>query len=246
MNIRLGHFVLKLSIIPTIAFLGLLYLLISLGFWQLGRSDQKKALLDQQSQRSKDKIIRLTWESANEGEKLRYREAKVSGKYDRKHQFLVDNQVVEGKAGYFVMTPLKLGDSNKAILVNRGWVPANEDRSALPDISIDVEDAVIKGRINYFPSVGFKLEGAEIPADGWPSVVQVVDHTVLQKKLGYSLFPYQVELGKDQEKGYRREWRSAVSITPEKHKAYAFQWFGLAVTLVILFFWVSSKKKLDE
>lgn len=246
MNIRLGHFVFRLSIIPAIAFLGLLYLLISLGFWQLGRSDQKKALLEQQSQRSQDKIIDLTWDAAHEREELRYREAKVSGKYDPKHQFLIDNQVVEGKVGYFVMTPLKLGDSNKAVLVNRGWVPADKDRSALPDISIQVEEAVIKGRINYFPSVGFKLDGAEIPTEGWPSVVQVVDHSVLQKKLGYELFPYQLELGNDQENGFRREWRNAVLITPEKHKAYAFQWFGLAVTLVILFFWASSKKKLDE
>lgn len=246
MKIRLGHYVFTLSIIPAMVFIGLLYLLISLGFWQLGRADQKITLIDQQSRRSKDKIIDLTWEAANEGDELRYRNARVFGKYDQNRQFLIDNQVVEGKAGYFVMTPLLLEGSNIAILVNRGWVPLNDNRSTLPDISIQVKEAVIEGRINYFPSVGFKLKGAEIPADGWPSVVQVVDHTVLQEKLGYTLFPYQLELDKDQENGFRREWRNAVTVTPEKHKAYAFQWFGLAVTWVILFFWVSSKKKLDE
>lgn len=246
MNIRLGNYDFTLSIIPTVVFLGLLYLLISLGYWQLGRSDEKKVLLEQQSQRSRDKIVQLTREAEGEAEKLRYREAWVSGKYDREHQFLIDNQVVEGKAGFFVMTPLILDSSNKAILVNRGWIPVNKDRSVLPNVSFDVEEAMITGRINYFPSVGFKLKGAEIPTDGWPSVVQIIDKAVLEKRLGYSLFPFQLQLGKDQENGFWREWRTAVAITPEKHKAYAFQWFGLAVTLVILFFWVSSKKKLNE
>ena len=246
MNIQLGAFVFRLSIIPVVVILCLLYLLISLGMWQLDRSDEKKALLDQQSQRSKDKIVQLTLHSAGRAEELRYREVKASGKYDRDHQFLIDNQVVEGKAGYFVMTPFLLSDSSWAVLVNRGWVPVNQDRSILPEVFFDVDDTSITGRINNFPSVGYKLKGAEIPTDGWPSVVQVIDKALLEKRLGYPLFPFQVQLGKDQKNGYWREWRSRVTMTPEKHKAYAFQWFGLAITLVILIIWFNSKKKLNE
>lgn len=203
-------------------------------------------MLDQQSQRSKDKIVYLTLHSADKTEELRYREVKALGNYDQNHQFLIDNQVVEGKAGYFVITPFILNGSNKAVLVNRGWVLLNQDRSILPEISFNDDDTSISGRINNFPSVGYKLKGAEIPTDGWPSVVQVIDKAVLEKRLGYPLFPFQVQLGKDQANGYWREWRIGVTITPEKHKAYAFQWFGLAITLVILFIWFTSKKKVNE
>jgi surfeit locus 1 family protein len=43
--------------------------------------------------------------------------------------------------------------------------------------------------------------------------------------------------------GYWREWRKNTVIPPEKHIAYAVQWFGLAITLTILFIWFGTKRK---
>jgi len=125
--------------------------------------------------------------------------------------------------------------------VNRGWIPLNQDRSILPDLQINKAEAIITGRINNFPSVGIKLAGAEIPTEGWPSVVQVVDSDVLAKKLGYSLFQFQIELAKELPDGYKREWHTSTIMQPEQHTAYAIQWFALALTLTILFIWYSFK-----
>jgi surfeit locus 1 family protein len=157
------------------------------------------------------------------------------------HQFLIDNQISDGKAGYFVLTPLVLTGETKAVLVNRGWIPLNHDRSVLPNLQINQVSAIITGRINNFPSVGIKLAGAEIPTANWPSVVQVVDSDVLAKKLGYSLFQFQVELDKELPDGFKREWRTSTVMLPEQHTAYAIQWFALALTLTILFIWYSFK-----
>jgi surfeit locus 1 family protein len=144
------------------------------------------------------------------------------------------------------MTPLIIDRSLKAVLVNRGWVPLNQDRSNLPDINIINEQVVIKGRINYFPSVGIKLAGAEIPTAGWPSVLQVIDVSVLSEKLGYSIAAFQVELDKELPEGFKRDWQVTAIMLPEQHVAYAVQWFALAATLTVLFFWYSIKRSKDE
>jgi surfeit locus 1 family protein len=121
----------------------------------------------------------------------------------------------------------------------------NQDRSFLPDVQVKIEQPVVRGRINRFPSVGIKLAGAEIPSEGWPSVLQVVDSEVLAKKLAYSLFPFQIELDKELPEGFKREWQTTTIMLPEQHTAYAIQWFALAITLTILFIWYSFKRN-DE
>jgi len=231
----------KFKLIPTLVYLCVLPVLIALGMWQLDRSEQKQAFLEEQKQAAADEMLHLTAAAENNTKTLRYRKVEAAGRYDAAHQFLVDNQISDGKAGYFVLTPFILTGENKAVLVNRGWIPLNQNRSILPELKIDNAEAVIIGRINSFPSVGIKLAGAEIPSEGWPSIVQVVDSDVLAKKLGYSLFQFQVELGKEQPDGFKREWHTATIMQPEQHTAYAIQWFALALTLTILFIWYSFK-----
>lgn len=142
------------------------------------------------------------------------------------------------------MTPLVLTGMNKAVLVNRGWVPLNKERHILPDIKIKSGAKVtLTGRINNFPVVGMKLAGAEIPSDSWPSVVQLVDINILSTKLGTPLLPFQIELEPALSDGFLRDWKTNSIISPEKHVAYAVQWFGLAATLTILFIRFSRKSK---
>lgn len=234
----------KFKIIPTLAYLCMLSTLLALGMWQLDRSEQKRTLLELQEQAVATETLHLSDLSAamKNTALQRYRQVSVTGHYDVTHQFLIDNQISSGKAGYFVLTPFVLSGDSKAILVNRGWIPLNQDRSILPELQINNPEATIIGRINNFPSVGIKLAGAEIPTEGWPSVVQVVDSAVLAEKLGYLLFQFQLELAKELPDGYKRDWRTSTIMSPEQHTAYAIQWFALALTLTILFIWYSFKK----
>ena len=151
-------------------------------------------------------------------------------------------RISAGKPGYFVLTPFVLQDEAKAVLVNRGWVPLNHDRSVLPEVQLKNQQTKVSGRINRFPSIGIKLAGAEIPTEGWPSVLQVIDTQVLAKKLAYPLFPFQIELDKNLPEGFKREWQTTTIMLPEQHTAYAIQWFALAFTLTLLFIWYSCKR----
>jgi len=217
-----------------------LTILLFLGFWQLDRAEEKRIFL--LKEQSVDPAV-ITLHAVNEvdAESLRYRKVTISGHYDSDHQFLLDNQILDGQVGYFVMTPFIFDDYQqgqyKAVLVNRGWIPLNKDRRILPDLMIDSTKTNLSGRINGFPSVGIRLKGAEIPTQGWPSVAQLVDINILSGKVGYPLLPVQVELNAGAENGYKRHWRKQKIMPPEKHIAYAVQWFGLAITLTILFFW---------
>ncbi len=246
MIIKIGRYSFKLEKAPTLIYLCLLPLLIALGIWQLGRSEEKRLFLEQQEHGlASSEIIQLSTAIGDNADALRYKKVVVTGHYDQAHQFLIDNQISAGKAGYFVLTPFVLQGETKAVLINRGWVPLNQNRSILPDVQLKKEQTVVTGRINRFPSVGIKLAGAEIPSEGWPSVVQVVDSQVLAKKLAYSLFPFQLELDKDLPEGFKREWQTTTVMLPEQHTAYAMQWFALAFTLTILFIWYSNKRN-DE
>lgn len=233
----------QFSWIGLAVYLMLVTLLCSLGFWQLDRAEQKKQILTQQAQALSVASINLNQETISVAEAVRYQNATVIGRYDEAHQFLLDNQIVDGKNGYFVLTPLFLDGQSRAVLVNRGWVALGKDRNLLP--AVDIKDLQVRlaGRINQFPSVGIKLKGAEIPTETWPSVVQVIDSKVLSQKLGYELVDYQIELDPTAAEGYKRKWTMSTPIPPEKHQAYAVQWFGLALTLTALFIWISIKKR---
>ena len=238
-------YLMKFKKAPLIAYLCLLPFLLALGAWQLNRAEEKRALISLQAQRQSSEALLLSATMPDLLEKCLYNQITAVGNYDGSHQFLLDNQVNKGRAGYFVLTPFRLKDEDKAVLVNRGWLPLGQSRLELPDIKVDASEITIAGRINRFPSVGLKLAGAEIPTDSWPAIVQVVNANVLSKQLDYPLFDFQVELDPQAPNGYQRQWQEPHTMTPEKHLAYAVQWFLLAITLTVLFVKYGINKKHD-
>lgn len=245
MTIYLKHYEIKIQAIPMLVFIILLVLLIYLGNWQLSRSYEKQSILQAQQTAIHVKPIELSKLSDAEGSISRYLPVKAIGHYDVTHQFLLENQVLNGKVGYLVLTPFVLNDRSNAVLVNRGWLPAGQNRLILPDVTITTPPTEIEGRINWFPSVGLILAGAEQPSENWPSRVQVVNSRLLSEKLGYPLRNFQIELAENQPNGYQRSWQTSTLMPPEQHKAYAFQWFGLAFALTFLFIRYSIKKRHD-
>ncbi|MFA5982697.1 MAG: SURF1 family protein [Methylococcaceae bacterium] len=226
-----------------LAYVFVLVVLLGLGNWQLARSEQKRVFLDIETQRSNSKSLDLSELLTENLTDLKYKTITLEGHYDQAHQFFLDNQISDAKAGYFVLTPFIIEGLNIAILVNRGWLPLNLDRTKLPEIGMVNLNQSISGRINSFPSVGMKLANVEIPTDNWPSVVQVVNTGILSKKLGYTLFQYQLELDPELPNGFKRVWLKSRIMSPEQHLAYAIQWFGLALTLTIIFLVLNTKKQ---
>ncbi|UZR27424.1 SURF1 family protein [Methylococcus mesophilus] len=227
------HYSFKPAGVAVVGIALALPLFCSLGVWQLNRAAEKRALQAQLASQSGEPPLRLDAPNADI-EPPRYRRVAVKGEYDAGRQFLLDNQIHGGKAGYHVLTPLRLEAADLAVLVNRGWIPAGPDRRRLPDLPIQMSAVELTGVVERFPAVGLKLEGAEVPAPGWPATVQVPEREALERRLGYRLLPYQVLLDQGAAEGYARDWKPA-NVDPDKSTGYAFQWFSFAAIALGLF-----------
>ena len=53
------------------------------------------------------------------------------------------------------------------------------------------------------------------------------------------LYPYSVRLDADSPGALTVDW-PLVNMAPEKHRAYAVQWFCMALALLLIFLWRSS------
>ncbi|MCK5480812.1 MAG: SURF1 family protein [Gammaproteobacteria bacterium] len=242
---RIGAFDFNPGFWPSIVTLALLPFLAGLGIWQLERASWKQGLVDQHAESARQPPLLLQSLLARD-EPLQYRQVTVRGRYDLEHQLLLDNRTFKGHAGYHVLTPLLLGDRENAVLVNRGWVPVGEYRSRLPELPGPAGELMVYASIKLPPEKLFRLDAVEEVHEGWPQVVQQMKLSELEQRLGYSLLPVILLLDPVDEYGFVREWKAVYGVTPGKHRAYALQWFMLALVLLMIYIGVNSKRISDE
>jgi len=211
-------------------------LLLALGAWQLDRAVDKQALFDDFA--AGGEAVALAGDSRGLEELRRYTPVRASGAYLPDRQFLLDNMVEGGQAGYRVLTPLLL-DERRAVLVDRGWVPRDFSASGPPPIGVAESARTVSGLLDRMPRPGIELDTEMAP--GWPKVVQFPTLEELAATLDLELVPGLLLLDAAEPDGYRRDWRPS-DFGPERHVGYAVQWFALAVTLVILYLAWSFRK----
>ena len=229
---RVGPFLFKPAWLPSLFAGGLLALLLWLGMWQLGRAELKAQIQSQYQDASSDLPLRLE-PRPRDLEGLRYHSIQASGSFEQVRQFLLDNRTHDGRAGYHVLTPLRL-DAEFGVIINRGWVPVGPDRAALPDIGAPAGKVFLTGKLFPPPKV-FLLGSSGYQDGGWPLVVQSVEIKEMETLLGYRLLDSLVMMNPERPGGYVREWHPYYGITPSRHRAYAFQWFALGTALVVIY-----------
>lgn len=216
-----------------------------LGFWQLGRADQKQALVDQYATAQKTQV-EIT--PRNAASLPRYQRVEVSGRFDPAHQVLLDNMPSHtGQPGYRVLTPFETQAG--WLLVDRGWLPLGSSRTELPDITVSNDARTITGTIDELPRAGIELKTPPVDASAsWPRVLSFPQQAALEQQLGQKLIPGLLLLDASQPDGYERIWEAHLGFRPERHIGYAVQWFAFAVVAVILFVITSfrTKKATDE
>ena len=155
----------------------------------------------------------------------------MRGSFAAAPQFLLDNMLHDGVAGYHVLTLLRVEGSRRRLLVNRGWVGSGVDRSVLPDVSVDdTEPRTVVGRIERLPRPGLSLgKPKSSPAQNEDlAVVEYPTIEELAERIDQPLFDYQLLLDPAEPNGYARDWR-APGMAPERNIVYAGQWLLLAV-----------------
>jgi surfeit locus 1 family protein len=243
---RIGPFDFRPSLWPSLATLALLPVLVGLGHWQLERAAWKQGLMDVHAARIDEPAQPLQSLLATSGADLEYRHVTAQGVYDLDHQLLLDNRIYRGAAGYHVLTPLHLEGAESGgdwVLVNRGWVPLGESRSQLPAVTGPAERIDLHAMIKLPPAKAFGPEAVEGSGTHWPQVIQRLETGPIGQRLGRPLLPLVLQLDKTDPGGFARDWKPVYGITPDKHRAYAAQWFTLALVLLLIYVGVNTRRR---
>ncbi len=204
---------------------------VSLGQWQWHKAADKTARQAQIDARSREPAVQLA-ASPVDAESLRDRRILVRGRYEPQYQILVDNRVHQERAGYHVITPLRIDGSDMRVLVNRGWIPATPDRH-LPAVETptDTVDLIATAVV---PGTRFFTLAADPATPGWQTLWQNLDLARYRQAVGFPLQPVVLQLDPQSDgAGFVRDWPRADERI-ERHLGYAWQWFGFAAATVAI------------
>ncbi|PTT78344.1 transmembrane cytochrome oxidase [Pelomonas sp. HMWF004] len=202
-----------------------------LGLWQLDRAAQKLALqaaIDAEAARPA-----LANAELSGGDQL-HRRVLLRGHWVAERTVWLDNRPMDGRTGFFVVTPLRLAGRDEAVLVQRGWAPRNQlDRAQLPALTTPTGEVEIMGRLAASPSRLYELgEG------GTGAIRQNLDVASFAAESGLRLLPLTVvqTASAVSDDGLTRHW-PAPELGLHKHYGYAFQWFALCALILVLYVW---------
>jgi cytochrome oxidase assembly protein ShyY1 len=170
---------------------------------------------------------------------------RLRGTFDTTRQLLLDGQVSRGQPGLHVWSMLRLENSKKLVLVDRGWIPLGRDRNRLAHIDTPEGALELVGTWQRLPRPGLRLAANDCNRSQWPRVVQYPAIDELRCLLGPELADGVLWLDAAEAHGYRREWLHG-GIPPERHYGYALQWFALAVAVAIVFLVLSFRRFPDS
>lgn len=225
----------KLSLFTAL----LMPLLLWLGVWQLDREQEKVAMQVHHAARSAAPAVAVQavdWQS----EDLAYVRIVAEGRYDNERSYLLDNRIFRGRAGYEILTPFSTIDGHH-LLINRGWIQAGSTRDDLPQVEVVDGQVQITGSIYVPVEEPFLLSDVqEAHGAGWPRVIQSIRMDEIAAQLGLPMLAHSVRLTAGSPGLEQDNWPT-VNMQPEKHRAYAVQWFTMATALLVMYVYFGFK-----
>lgn len=206
---------------------------LALGFWQLGRGNERQALQAAiESRRSQPPLPGSVLSGGEPLAALLHRPVLLKGRWMPRHTVYLDNRQMQGKPGFYVVTPLQPTGGGPAVLVQRGWVQRNFlERDRVPAIETPEGEVEVLGRIAPPPAKLYDLGGAQAGP-----IRQNLDLDAFAAEVGVALVPASVvEIGPPSQ-NLLRDWPE-VGSAAAKNYGYAVQWWALAALIVILYVW---------
>ena len=220
-----------------------------LGVWQLDRRDQRlarnadlAAKLDLPPLSLNDLAAGLVT-VPDDRDEIRNTRGIASGRYDYEHQLLLVQQVYQDSLGSRLLTPLLLDGSDKAILVDRGWIPADDSNPARwAQYNSDAGAVSISGFVQPSQRIGRPAEvdasqparlewyQADLPAIAAQMPYEILSVYLLQSPdpAGNLTPPLRVD--------------PEIDLSEGPHLGYAIQWFSFAIVAGIVYLRVVSQR----
>lgn len=229
----------------TLATVLLLPTLVSLGFWQLERGDEKAGLIARLEERRLEPPISLLAAMRLPRQDLADRQVVFSATFDQDNYVLLDNRLRNGRFGYDVVAFVSVGGASAGSLVaplNLGWIEGDRSRMTTPSPELPKGEHRVHGRI-YQPSGEAFLLGDNAFPTQRPAVVQQLTLSswagAMQTQFSRAIFPFEVRVLPSDFTAFSADW-AVVNQTPAKHRGYAVQWFTMALALGLAFIFRSS------
>ena len=229
----------------TLATVLLLPTLLSLGFWQLERGDEKAELIARLEERRLEPPMSLAATMRLPTQDLADRQVVFTATFDEDNYVLLDNRLRDGRFGYEVVAFVSVGDASAGALIaplNLGWIEGDRSRMTTPSPQLPVGEHRVHGRIYQSAGEAFLLGDNAFPVQR-PAVVQQLTlarwEESMRETLGRPVFPHEVRALPTEPTAFSAEW-AVVNQTPAKHRGYAVQWFTMAAALGLAFIFRSS------
>lgn len=233
-------------ILMTLLVLAAMAVMARLGVWQLERRQQRLA-------RNADLVAKLAapplslnaaatvWPLSADRNEIRNTQATANGRFDFAHQVVLLQQNYQGMPGVHLVTPLLLEESDRAVLVDRGWAPLDQLEAVRQGQlnteggSVTVTGALQPSQILY----GRAAErAAEQIAGAGPRLEWYrIDIEALQHQMPYELLPaYLLQApGPEGNRSLPYRVQPEVDLSEGPHLGYALQWFAFAVTAGVVY-----------
>lgn len=227
--------------LPTLAAALLVPLFIAAGRWQWNKASTKAELQRQYEMLGSGAAVQVPAEPAT-AESLRYRQVAARGTYEPQRQILIDNRTYRQRAGFHVVTPLRIEGSDMRVLVNRGWIPGLAEHDQVPEVDTPDGTVEVSGQA-VVPSSRFLTLKDERSDGAWPRVWQNLDMERYAALAGFPVQPVVIQLDPQSAAGgFVREWPR-----PDDRRltnlGYALQWWSFATVTVALWLYFGFRRK---
>jgi len=209
---------------------------VRLGIWQLDRLEQRRAFNAQVESMRGAAILDLNRNVPDDIDSMEWRAVSVTGEYDFENQVALRNQYNGGEYGYHLITPLLFDE--EAVLVDRGWIPAQGNSASTDWHKYDeVGEVSAVGQIRLGqekPAFG-GLEDAELsPGAARLEVWNNLNVARIVNQIPYPVLSIWVQLNPGENVVEPPiPSQPLLELTEGPHLGYAFQWFSFAAILLL-------------
>ena len=223
-------------LLPTVAVVAGMIFLARLGFWQLDRLDQRRAKNVALLAALESELVDLNEDVLPDDlVPLKDRDVVAVGEFDFSHQGIVKLQTFQGQPGVSLVVPLVLDGGETAVLVDRGWVPEENNYTVYDEPG----PQTINGYIALTQTLNRGGASSTLTDElAWYRV----DIAAIQRQMPYQLLPVFIKQapGETNEQPPLRSERE-VDLSEGPHLGYAVQWFLFSTILGVMYIALVNK-----
>ncbi|MCS6883283.1 MAG: SURF1 family protein [Oscillochloridaceae bacterium] len=211
---------------------------ISLGFWQLARLEERRALNAARLAVLDDNPVALTGREPDLAA-LIGRKVRVTGTYLNEASVVLRGQRSDsGVQGAHLLTPLRIAGSEAAVIVDRGWIPAPRPEAADLAAYAVTREVMVEG-LARAPQArpNSPLAPRDLPLPGQERINAWVrvDVARLQRQVAAPLLPLYIEQFPSGNGATLPRPRDPRQLDEGPHLSYAIQWFAFTAILAVVY-----------